>query len=501
MYRPSREEFEKSVALGVPVVILSREVMLDTESPISVFLKLCDNERGYLLESIDGGEHVARYSFIGFDPFLVFSSKHTRSQLTEESDGKAIHTGLSGSPLRVLRDVLSRFKIPKDPDLPRFSGGLVGYIGYDVVRCIESLPGSPRDDLLVPDIMMMGCRKLVVFDHVTRRGRIILNIPTTGEVRPDYDSAVKEIEGVVSKLASPVPRAPRANPAGLPAETYPRYNTSQEDFVKSVRRAQEYIRSGDIFQVVLSQRAEFPLRVHPLSLYRTLRAVNPSPYMFYMDFGRLHLVGASPEMLVRMEDSKVETRPIAGTRKRGLTIPEDVQLEKDLLLDEKERAEHVMLVDLSRNDLGRICEYGSVSIPKFMEVERFSHVMHIVSEVTGALRAGLDAVDVLEACFPAGTLSGAPKVRAMEIIDELEGLRRGPYGGAVGYISFSGNMDTCITIRTALVHDGLVHVQAGAGIVYDSQPEREYAECIDKAQALFQALRSAEEVETTCSTS
>ncbi|MEW6080404.1 MAG: anthranilate synthase component I [Bacillota bacterium] len=489
-------QVRQAVPEGSRIVSAYTDVILDTETPISAYLKLSAGREGYLLESVEGGEHVARYSFVGVDPFLMVKFNEGHTSVTELNGSTRNERTLEGSPWQVLRDLLEDLRMPGVPSIPRFSGGLVGYLSYDLVRYIERLPGGPVDDLGLPESWLMACRKIVVFDHVTRRGKIVINIPSKGSANP-FREAVTEMEDTVAILGQRPPAlGPESRAACMRASL--RFNTSREAYVSTVNLAKEYIRSGDIFQVVLSQRAEARLSVHPLSIYRSLRAVNPSPYMFYMNFGETQMAGASPEMLVRVEGDAVKTMPIAGTRRRGDCIDEDARLAQELQDDEKERAEHVMLVDLGRNDLGRVCRYGSVRVPRFMEVERFSHVMHLVSEVTGVLRPGMDAIDALLACFPAGTLSGAPKVRAMEIIDELETCRRGPYGGAVGYLGFSGNMDTCITIRTALMHRGRVHIQAGAGIVYDSDPEREYAECMQKAEALFSALEGAEEVESQC---
>ena len=481
---------------GSPIVSAYTDIMLDMETPISVYLKLCGGSEGYLLESIEGGEHVARYSFVGFDPFLMVRSNEGQMSVTELNGSTRSERTLEGNPWHGLRDLLDGMRMPEVPGIPRFSGGLVGYLSYDLARYIERLPGGPVDDLGLPEAWLMACRTIVIFDHVTRRGKIVANIPSEGSTKP-FQEAVAQVEEAVAALGQNQPLA-AVEPRGPCTRASLRFNTSREAYVRAVSIAKEYIRSGDIFQVVLSQRAEAQLPVHPLSVYRSLRAVNPSPYMFYMNFGEAQVAGASPEMLVRVEGDSVTTMPIAGTRRRGRSKDEDARLAQELLEDEKERAEHVMLVDLGRNDLGKVCRYGSVRVPRFMEVERFSHVMHLVSEVTGVLRPGMDATDALMACFPAGTLSGAPKVRAMEIIDELETCRRGPYGGAVGYFGFSGNMDTCITIRTAVMHKGRVYIQAGAGIVFDSDPAREYNECMQKAEALFSALENAGEVEMQC---
>ncbi len=488
----TQHQFDQAVSQGARVVPFCREVLLDTETPMSVFMKLCGDDRGYLLESVEGGDQVARYSFIGFEPILTVESSNGLSTVVDEDGEKTV---VAENPLDTLRKLLKAYRVPRIANLPRFAGGLVGHLSYDLVRFIERLPHGPVCDIHVPDLALMACRKMVVFDHVTRCARIVLNIPVKGDRRPTYSEAMAEVEDIMDRIRRPLTAtAQETVTAGATTGQEPSFSISRSEFMDAVRKAKQYIRLGEIFQVVLSQRAELPLTTHPLTIYRVLRTVNPSPYMFYINSGGFQLAGASPEMLVRLEDGVVDSKPIAGTRKRGSDPAGDAAMEKELLTDEKERAEHVMLVDLSRNDVGRVCRYGSVRVPKFVEVERFSHVMHIVSEVQGLVRDGVEAVDVLEACFPAGTLSGAPKVRAMEIIDELEPLRRGPYGGAVGYFGFSGNMDTCITIRTALIHRNKVYVQAGAGIVFDSDPEREHTECMDKARALFSALERAGEV-------
>ena len=485
----TRGEFERMLSRETRLVPFYADVLLDTESPMSVFMKLCGDERGYLLESVEGGKQVARYSFIGASPLLTLSSIEGTSVVVDEHGERNV---VAGNPFETIRKLLSAYYMPSTENLPRFAGGLVGHLSYDLVRFIEDLPGAPPRDLPVPDLSLMACRHMVVFDHVTRCAKIILNLPRR-ENEPTYEDARAELLEVKDTICGPLPPASQYTPS--PKESpEPAFSTPEAQFLKGVKRAKDYIRAGDIFQVVLSQRAEMPLTSNPLSVYRVLRTVNPSPYMFYINAGQFQLAGDSPEMLVRLEDGIVDSKPIAGTRGRGADSYEDAALEKELLSDEKEQAEHVMLVDLSRNDLGRVCEFGSVKVPKFLSVERFSHVMHIVSEVRGQIKTGLDSIDVVQACFPAGTLSGAPKVRAMEIIDELEDSARGPYGGAVGYFGFTGNMDTCITIRTALMQGGKVYVQAGAGIVFDSDPRREHRECMDKAKALFSALKQAQEV-------
>jgi len=401
----------------------------------------------------------------------------------------------STDPFSELERLVLRYRAPRLEGLPRFFGGAVGYIGYDMVRFFERLPEMAVDDLNLPDCAFMFVDTLIAFDHVRRRMMVIALAFVEDDPMKAYDDAVERIEEAISKLKSPLPaiRLLEHKPHIVPGEEVEiRSNFTPDRFIEAVERAKEYIRAGDVIQVVLSQRLSFPMRVDPFRFYRALRMVNPSPYMFFLRFGDLKLAGSSPEMMVRVEGRIAQTRPIAGTRPRGKTPEEDKLLEKELLSDPKERAEHIMLVDLGRNDLGRVCEYGSVKVDELMVVERYSHVMHIVSNVVGRLRPDKNAFDVIRACFPAGTLSGAPKVRAMEIIEELEPVRRGPYGGAVGYFSFAGDADTAITIRTLVAKGGVGHVQAGAGIVADSIPEREHEECMNKAMALLKALDMAE---------
>jgi len=466
------------------VVPLCREIDADLLTPVAAFLRIARGARQpFLLESVEGGEAIARYSFLGRDPAAV-----VRAAIGENAG--------DGDPLRSLRRAMASPRPVRFPDLPRFTGGAVGYLSYDVVRSIERLPRSVRDDLHVPDILFGIYDTVLAFDHLKQRIQIVSNIRTEerGErlkaraLGERYRAARRRIDATERLLRrAAAPARPRA-----PGRDRWRSNITEARYKAGVRRAKDYIRAGDIFQVVLSQRFERRARASPFSIYRALRRINPSPYMYYLDFGEVALAGASPEMLVRVEGDRIRTRPIAGTRPRGRDEDEDGAMERELLADPKERAEHVMLVDLGRNDLGRVSRAGTVEVSRFMEVERYSHVMHLVSEVTGRLRPDRDAFDGLLACFPAGTVSGAPKVRAMEIIEELETTRRGPYAGAVGYIDYSGNLDSCITIRTTVMTRGVAHVQAGAGIVADSVPEREYRECVSKAGALIDAIERAE---------
>lgn len=508
------------------VVPLFREILADLETPISVFMKLCHDEPGaFLLESVEGGERAARYSFLGCRPLamLVSRSGETRIRTGQGADPRIDSPDgerLAGNPLDHLRELLGRYSVaPAVPALtaaqtyanlaaaaagrarapaalPRFFGGAVGYLGYDAVRHLERLPGGPVDDLSLPDAAFMITELVGVFDHLGHKLYLVALAEPGADPEAAYFRATSLLDRAVERLRGPVPTPGRIDAGGPGAgdsAIQVRSSVSQDDFTRAVRRAKEYIAAGDIFQVVLSQRLQARVTASPLQIYRVLRTVNPSPYMFCLRLGDLRLIGSSPEMLVRVEEGVVQTVPIAGTAPRGGTEAEDAASEQRLLADEKERAEHVMLVDLGRNDLGRVCAYGSVHVAELMKVERYSHVMHIVSYVRGRLQRNRDAMDALAACFPAGTLSGAPKVRAMEIIDELEPTRRGPYGGCVGYFGFNGNMDTCITIRTVVLHGSTAYIQAGAGIVADSDPQREFEETLHKAGGLLRALEMAEE--------
>jgi anthranilate synthase component 1 len=477
---PSKTEFLSRTRSG-NLVPVSSELPADLETPISAFLKLRGDGNAFLLESVEGGERIGRYSFIGSGPVITIKSQ---GDMVEVAHDGVVETA-TADVLQVTREILGRNRVVADPSLPRFSGGAVGYFGYDLVRSWERLPNRPRDDLGLPTCYLVIADTVVIFDHVRHTMKIVANALVDADGGAAYKQAVEKVERLFERL-----RAPLTAPIGA-GRIQPIMDTDMPvaDFLAAVDRAKEYIRAGDIFQAVLSRRFSMGLDgVDALDIYRALRTVNPSPYMFFLDFDAVKIIGSSPELLVRLEDDVVETRPLAGTRPRGATEADDLTMEAQLLADEKERAEHVMLVDLGRNDLGRVCEYGTVRVSELMNVERFSHVMHIVSDVRGKLRKGLDAVDVLRACFPAGTVTGAPKVRAMEIIDELEPVARGPYAGAVGYLGFSGNMDTAITIRTIVVSGDRAYMQAGAGIVADSVPEREYVETVNKAKALVRAI-------------
>jgi len=470
----------------IPVV---KTLLADTDTPVSAYLKIRNRSTySFLLESVEGGEKTARYSFLGADPFLIFRSRGCAGTIRDLNSGR--EQRFTGDPIKELRTIMDRYQTKGFPGLPRFTGGGVGYLSYDAVRLIEDVPDNNRDDYGIDDIVFMFFDTILVFDNVTHMISIISNVHTDGQgtLETRYREAVSRIEQLETLLRTRTAAPPSKGSGGYK----PVLNIDKATFMKNVDRAKEYIQAGDIIQVVLSQRIETDITVSPLDIYRMLRVVNPSPYMFHIALDTVDIVGASPEMFVRVEGGRMEARPIAGTRPRGKTPEEDSALAEELVEDEKERAEHVMLLDLGRNDVGRVSEYGSVKVERAMFVERYSHVMHLVSQVTGALAKGKDRFDALMSFFPAGTLSGAPKIRAMEIIDELENTRRGIYGGAIGYTDYQGNVDSCIVIRTIVIKDGKAYIQAGAGIVADSDPEKEYQECMNKAMALLKAITIAE---------
>lgn len=498
VYRPALDEFRQLAAGPANLIPVYREFPADLETPVSVYLKLTvSGGPSFLLESVEGGEQVGRYSFVGVDPRAMISL-HGRQVRHMGDGGEEQYTLEDGEDiLDVLKAELRRFSPADIPGLPRFSGGAVGYLGYDVVRFFEALPETAGAALDVSDAIFLLADTLVVFDHARHRLLILSNARVNGDVERAYVDAIQRIERVGERLLRPLPAIPHlrwgarrdgSRKMGLDS------NMSQERFEEIVAEAKEHIAAGDILQVVLSQRFSRRTDAHPVALYRALRMLNPSPYMFFFDFGRhdVQVIGASPEMHVRLEEGIASVRPIAGTRRRGEDEAQDAALADELLSDPKERAEHVMLVDLGRNDIGRVSDYGTVHVRDLMVVERYSHVMHLVSHVEGRLRDGLDAFDLMRATFPAGTVSGAPKVRAMEIIESLEKERRGPYAGAIGYFSYDGSMDTCIAIRTMIMHGDTVYMQAGAGIVADSDPAREHQECLNKARALAVAVERAE---------
>jgi anthranilate synthase component 1 len=489
MYQPTKEQFIARAQQGVLLPVYY-DLPADWETPVSAFYKVArDSSHAFLLESVSGGERVARYSFIGLQPRLILCSKGRTIYLQENGSERVLEVPEHQTPLDGIRTLLRRYRWTGGEGLPPFSGGAVGYVGYDMVRFFERLPELAEDDLQTDDCCFMFPDVMLIFDHVQHKIRVLMNAVPGADPAGAYDDAIKQIEVILQKLRMPLPPPPRFQDPAFRLQL--QSNVSRERFMEGIERAKEYIHAGDCVQVVLSQRMSTPITAPPFNIYRALRSLNPSPYMFYLRLGEITLVGASPEILVSVEGRQAVVRPIAGTRKRGTTEAEDLALESELLADEKERAEHIMLVDLGRNDLGRVCRFGSVQLHDLMVVERYSHVMHIVSEVRGELRADQDVFDVLRACFPAGTVSGAPKVRAMEIIEELEPTRRGPYAGAVGHFSLSGDMDMCITIRTILLKDGIAYVQVGAGIVADSVPESEYQECINKATAALRAIEQA----------
>jgi anthranilate synthase component 1 len=488
MYTPDIQTYRDMARPGTLVPVY-REILADLETPVSAYLKLADGPHGFLLESVEGGERLARYSFIGARPHAVVTYRRDRATLVR-ADGSEEEL-LSADPLELVVRELSRPVLGRPPGLPRFLGGAVGYLGYECARLWERLPEAPLDPLGVPDAVLMFVDTLLIFDHVRHRALALSHARVEDDPDAAYEAAVDRVDELVARLARPLPATPApAAPRGPAARA--ETNVCAEEYRAAVERAKRHIEAGDIIQAVVSQRWSRPTGAAPLDVYRALRAVNPAPYMYFLELGDHALIGASPELLVRVQDGEVFTHPIAGTRRRGASEAEDAELEAELRADPKERAEHVMLVDLGRNDIGRVAGAGSVRVPQLMDVERYSHVMHLVSHVTGELREDVRPVEALRACFPAGTVSGAPKLRAMQLIAELERDRRGPYAGAVGYFGHDGNLDSCITIRTILLKDGVAHVQAGAGIVADSVPEREREECENKAGALLRALDLAE---------
>ncbi|MAE69878.1 MAG: anthranilate synthase component I [Gemmatimonadetes bacterium] len=469
-------------------VALWRDLPADLETPVSAYLKLKKYGARFLLESVEGSEIIGRYSFIGVDEFETIAVRGRRVEIrSPHAENRALREG--ETPLDVVEERLARLDVCPEEALPSFFGGAVGYFGYDLVRHIERLPNRPPDELGAPDLFVAISRTLVIFDHFRRSCRVVTIADTAEDPELAYRAALRRLDELCRTLREGLPAG--AADVESTAIGEPTSSMDSDIYVAAVERIKEYIRDGDSFQVVLSRRVSIPSAVDPFALYRALRILTPSPYLFYLDFEELALVGASPEMLVKLDGRICTTRPIAGTRPRGDTPAADRRLARELLADPKERAEHVMLVDLGRNDLGRVSRFGTVRVTRMMEVEQFSHVMHIVSDVQGTAEKGRDAFDLLRAAFPAGTVSGSPKVRAMEIIDELETTSRGPYAGAIGYISFHGNIDTCIAIRTALVTGGIVHLQAGAGIVADSDPHSEFEETEAKLSAAMHALKLA----------
>ncbi|HVP51040.1 MAG TPA: anthranilate synthase component I [Terriglobales bacterium] len=487
MVRPDYKEFAR-LAREATLVPVTKSVTADLQTPVSAFLAIAGRERRtFLLESVEGGEKIGRYTFLGARPYMVITARDRQITIERGNERRKFE----GSIFEVLRDLLGQHRPAHVEGLPPFTSGAVGFFAYDVVRQLEKLPPRARIDARVPDCVMMFFDRLLAFDHLRHQIQLIAAADLTRESpRAAYERAVHDLAALEKRLAAGVrPRDSRAARKAGPLKIKP--VTSRQQYMESVRRAKEYIAAGDIFQVVLSQRFDFEPEAAPFNIYRALRTVNPSPYLYFLRIDDTHILGSSPEMLVRVSGRRLEYRPIAGTRPRGANDAEDKRLEDELRQDEKERAEHVMLVDLGRNDVGRVSEYGSVKVRDLMYVERYSHVMHLVSAIEGCLRPELSALDAFAACFPAGTLSGAPKVRAMEIIEELEPVRRGVYGGSVLYADFAGNLDSCIAIRTMVMDKGHASVQAGAGIVADSDPAREHEECVNKAKAVLRAVELA----------
>ncbi|MGC1341059.1 MAG: anthranilate synthase component I [Candidatus Binataceae bacterium] len=497
MLQPTEREFEELTQQGYNLIPVAREVAADLETPVSAFLKVARGDYSFLLESVRGGEKWGRYTFLGSEPAMVIRARAGRMDIIRP--GRGVEVRSITNSFDELRHEVARFRAPELPGNPRFFGGAVGFLAYDIVRCFERIPETANDDLGVPDLYMMFTDTMLMFDNVRQTLRIIANVPVDEfpSVRAAYQSAQVKIDEIIARLKAPVvpPRLEGAASVAANDATITS-NLTREAYMATVSAAKEYIVAGDIIQVVPSQRFEAPLTAHPFNIYRSLRAINPSPYMFYLRLGDHTLVGASPEVMVRVEGREVTLRPIAGTRPRGKTDEEDRAMETELLADPKERAEHVMLVDLGRNDVGRVSEIGSVKVTEYMIVERYYSVMHIVSNVIGKLREECDAFDAFRATFPQGTVSGAPKIRAMQILDELEHTRRGVYAGAVGYFSFTGNTDTAIALRTLLIKNNRVYIQAGGGVVADSDPAAEFEESVNKARAMVRALQAAREFET-----
>ena len=490
---PDFKTFSKLAKKGNLVPVYT-ELLADLETPVSSFLKIYNSDYAYLLESVESQEKVSRYSFLSSEPSMVIKSKDRLIEITEFKGSRKNKRRFftKTNPLDEIKKILQKYKYVSIKELPRFAGGFVGYISYDMIRFFETIPDKNKDDLKLPDSIFMLSNNLLVFDHIEHKIKIVSNVyiknnKNIRSIKQAYEQGRRNIKRLGMNLSKQIktkklkPRSKRSFKISS--------NFTKENFYRIVSKAKKYIKRGDVIQVVLSQRFKSKLFDNSIDIYRRLRSINPSPYMYYLKLGDFNIVGSSPEMLIRCEDGLIETRPIAGTRPRGDNATEDNCLAKELLNDKKERAEHLMLVDLGRNDLGRVASKGSVKVQDFMIIEKYSHVMHIVSSVIAKLDKRYDIFNALSSAFPAGTVAGAPKIRAMEIIDELENVRRGPYAGCVGYFSFSGNLDTCITIRTVVIKDGFCYVQAGAGIVADSVPEREYKETQNKAKALIEAIK------------
>ncbi len=499
MFYPSLKEFTRLAKKGNLIPVF-KEIMADLETPVSAFLKIKEGGYSYLLESVEQGEKLGRYSFLSSQPSMIFECKDGGIYVSKYDSNKSKLDKRfinSRDPLSNLEEIMKQYKAVEIKGLPRFYGGAVGYIGYDVVRSIESIPETNLSQFALSDAYFILTDNILIFDHIAHTIKIVScvhlenNLSKNG-IRDIYNKACRKIERIISNLRSPIPYIKKTK-KGLKKRLRVRSNFTKEQFEDIVRKAKRYVKKGDVIQVVLSQRFATDIRCDPFDIYRALRVINPSPYMYYLEMEDFKTIGSSPEILVRKDRDLVEVRPIAGTRQRGIDESEDNRLAEELIADGKERAEHVMLVDLGRNDLGRVSKYGTISVPELMVIEKYSHVMHIVSDVIGKIKKKFNSFDLLRACFPAGTVSGAPKVRAMEIIEELENVRRGPYAGAVGYFSFQGNMDMAIAIRTIFVKKKTAFFQAGAGIVNESIPSREYKETLNKAKAMLKAIEMAHE--------
>ena len=486
----SREQFNAYAAQGYNRIPVAREILADLDTPLSAYLKLAQGPYTYLFESVHGGEKWGRYSIIGLPANTIFKVRD--KTVTVEEDGVPVSETVVADPLAAVAEFQKRYRVPHIEGLPRFTGGLVGYFGYDIIRYIEPKldNGVKNDPLDCPDILLLVSDRVVIFDNIS--GKLLLIIHADPAETDAYSRTLQRLQELAERLAAAV--TPACDPAGGREVGEHDFVScyQRDDYENCIRRIKDYIRDGEVMQTVLSQRLSIPFQARPLNLYRALRTLNPSPYMYFLDFGGFQVVGTSPEILVRLEDGMVTLRPIAGTRRRGRTEAEDQALEVELLADPKELAEHLMLIDLGRNDIGRVCATGTVHVNEKMVIERYSHVMHIVSNVMGTIKPELSAIDVLRATFPAGTVSGAPKIRAMEIIDELEPINRGIYAGAIGYLSWGGNMDTAIAIRTAIIKNNTLHIQVGGGIVADSVPASEWEETMNKGRAIFTAVTLAE---------
>ena len=490
---PDFKTFSKYTKKGNLVPVYT-ELLADLETPVSSFLKICESDYAYLLESVESQEKIGRYSFLSSKPSMVIKSKDRLIEIIKFNAGKKTKRRFfaKSNPLDEIKKILLKYKYVPSKDLPRFTGGFVGYISYDMVRFFEKIPDKNRDDIKLPDSIFMLSNNLLIFDHIKHKIKIVSNVYIRNNrdakcIKQAYEKGASSIKHLSLNLTKQI-KIKESRPR-LKRSVKINSNFSKKTFCQIVSKAKKYIKRGDVIQVVLSQRFKTKLSDRPIDIYRRLRSINPSPYMYYFKFKDFNIVGSSPEMLIRCEDGLIETRPIAGTRHRGGSVVEDESLAKELLSDRKEKAEHLMLVDLGRNDLGRVAQKGTVKVREFMSIEKYSHVMHIVSSVAAKLDRKYDIFKALSSAFPAGTVAGAPKIRAMEIIDELENVRRGPYAGCIGYFSFSGNLDTCITIRTIVIKNGLCYVQAGAGIVADSVPKKEYKETQNKAKALIEAIK------------